>query len=335
MAHEIEQFADGTAAFVSARVDAWHQLGITLPEEFTAEQAMTHARLGGWNVRKRPAFVQADDGRYVRWEGKYATVRDNPVQADQIDILGGVGADYQVFQNEQLCHLLNMVVDESGAHFETAGSLKGGREVFVTMRLPMHMQIGGVDRVVTYLVILTSHDGSSNIRILTTPIRVVCANTQNAALNHNDGIFTIRHSGNLEVKISEVRAKLGLSFKYLDDFNTAAEKMINAPLREVDFTNKVRRIFPARRDLTEVGKARYAEKIDLLRGLYRESATNTDIRNTRWAGFQAVTEYIDHAMPVRGKNATDEQKAIIRANKALTRPSALRAKYAAFNAFTV
>ena len=27
MAHEIETFTDGTAAFASARTDAWHQLG--------------------------------------------------------------------------------------------------------------------------------------------------------------------------------------------------------------------------------------------------------------------------------------------------------------------
>ena len=39
------------------------------------------------------------------------------------------------------------LVDESGAHFDTAGSLRGGREVFVTMRMPNHMTVGGVDRV--------------------------------------------------------------------------------------------------------------------------------------------------------------------------------------------
>ena len=50
MAHEIETFDDGTAAFVTARTDAWHRLGVTTRDCLTAEQVMTTARLGGWNV---------------------------------------------------------------------------------------------------------------------------------------------------------------------------------------------------------------------------------------------------------------------------------------------
>ena len=48
--------------------------------------------------------------------------------------------DYVPFQNEACCDLLNALVDESGAHFETAGSMRGGRRVFVTMKLPKTMK---------------------------------------------------------------------------------------------------------------------------------------------------------------------------------------------------
>ncbi|MEO9240428.1 MAG: DUF945 domain-containing protein, partial [Jatrophihabitantaceae bacterium] len=53
MAHELENF-NGRTAFVTARRHAWHQLGTVLPEEFNAAQAMQHAMLGGWDVRKEP-----------------------------------------------------------------------------------------------------------------------------------------------------------------------------------------------------------------------------------------------------------------------------------------
>ena len=59
--------------------------------------------------------------------------------------LGVVGEDYQVVQNEQVADMLDKLVDESGAHFETAGSLRGGRSVFVTMKLPESMKVAGVD----------------------------------------------------------------------------------------------------------------------------------------------------------------------------------------------
>ena len=52
MAHDLETRDGGqSASFVSARQHAWHRLGTVLPEEFTAADAMRHAKLGGWNVR--------------------------------------------------------------------------------------------------------------------------------------------------------------------------------------------------------------------------------------------------------------------------------------------
>jgi hypothetical protein len=66
----------------------------------------------------------------------YATVRTNPITG-RLDVLGVVGSKYQPVQNEASCDLLDALVDQSGgAHFETAGALRGGRETFVTMKLP-------------------------------------------------------------------------------------------------------------------------------------------------------------------------------------------------------
>src|SRR4051794_37466914 len=80
MAHQIEQYTDGTAGFVTARQHAWHRLGTVLPDAFTAEQAMTHARLGGWNVRTEPltATVVGDDGvTILDVADHFATVRSH------------------------------------------------------------------------------------------------------------------------------------------------------------------------------------------------------------------------------------------------------------------
>ena len=61
------------------------------------------------------------------------------------------------------CALLNALTDESGAHFETAGALRGGREIFVTMKLPKSMTFdgrdGSEDRTDFFLAALNSHDG--------------------------------------------------------------------------------------------------------------------------------------------------------------------------------
>ena len=46
-----------------------------------------------------------------------------------------------------------------------------------------------------------------------------------------------------------------------------------------------------------------------------EADTNANIRATRWAGYPAITEYLDHAAPGHGKTAPD--KAINRALRSL------------------
>ena len=51
-------------------------------------------------------------------------------------LLGVVGSGYHPLQNEEHAEFLNLLADESGAIFDTAGSLRGGRQVFVTMKLP-------------------------------------------------------------------------------------------------------------------------------------------------------------------------------------------------------
>jgi hypothetical protein len=63
MAHLIEQFTDGTAAFASARKDAWHRLGTVTKGAMTAEEAMSTAYLAGWNVRKLPLTATVIDDK--------------------------------------------------------------------------------------------------------------------------------------------------------------------------------------------------------------------------------------------------------------------------------
>ena len=74
-----------------------------------------------------------------------------------------MGSKYEPVQNEESCALLNALTDESGAVFETAGALRGGRETFVTMKMPESMSFDGIDgskdRTDFFLAALNSHDG--------------------------------------------------------------------------------------------------------------------------------------------------------------------------------
>src|SRR5699024_1348013 len=87
MAHNLDINA-GQASFVSAREDAWHRLGTVLPDSFTAEQAMEHGLLGGWNVRKVPLYADPS----VTIEGTTEVAPSAPSAAAD-DLLGGHGPE--------------------------------------------------------------------------------------------------------------------------------------------------------------------------------------------------------------------------------------------------
>ncbi|MBK6311127.1 MAG: DUF932 domain-containing protein [Candidatus Microthrix sp.] len=89
-------------------------------------------------------------------------------------------------------------------------------QVFVTMRLPEHLTIGGTDRVDLNIAALNSHDGYSAFRVLITPVRVVCANTQHAALRNHLSSWSIRHTRNAKTAVQAARDTLGLTFAYVD-----------------------------------------------------------------------------------------------------------------------
>jgi phage/plasmid-like protein (TIGR03299 family) len=301
MAHQLETWRDGSASFVSAREHAWHRLGTVLPDGFDAAQAMQHAKLGGWNVRKEALqTVPVIDAHGVTPSlpvpDQFATVRTNPVTGTT-EVLGVVGAGYTPIQNEAHAILLDSLVSQGGAHFETAGSLRGGRSVFLSMKLPTTMLIGGIDPVDLYLVALNSHDGTSAFRLLVSPVRVVCANTQALAISRAQASFSIRHTSGAQGNIAQARQALGLTFKYAEAFQAGADRMIAQSITDDQFEEIIGKLWATP---SESARSRtISENRSLvLKQLLSFSPTNTEIRGSRWAAYQAVTEWTDHFAPI-------------------------------------
>ncbi len=168
------------------------------------------------------------------------------------------------------------------------------------MKLPSTMQIGGIDPVDVYLVALNSHDGTSAFRLLVSPVRVVCANTQALAVRRAQASFSIRHTSGARGNIAQARQALGLTFRYVEAFQAEAEKLIAREMTDTQFKTVIGALWTAdpesKRAATIAGNRESA-----LWDLYRAAPTNRHIRGTRWAGYQAVTEYLDHFAPIADK----------------------------------
>jgi phage/plasmid-like protein (TIGR03299 family) len=332
MPHEIDTHGDQAAA-VFARTDAWHRLGTTVRDRaFSAEEAMRLGHLGGWRVRKVPLIaheVTADCVTSIDAPG-YATVRDNPFTG-RAEALGVVGAGYEPLQNEDHAGFLNNLADQSGAVFDTAGSLRGGRQVFITMQLPDTLTIGGTDQVALNIAALNSHDGSGAFRILVIPVRVVCANTQAAALADHASSFSIRHTRNAKAAVAAARDALGLTLRYVEAFEVEADRLIQTALTDAEFDTLIAPTFgTVKPDAPERTKQADRQRRHDLSFLFHDADTQAGIRGTAWAGYQAVAEYVDHYAPVRAKTDT----ATARASSLLMSNAPTKIKHRAWSILT-
>jgi phage/plasmid-like protein (TIGR03299 family) len=309
MGHNLD-INNGVASFADSRTDAWHALGQSGLGGMTADVALKEAHLAGWDLRKLPLSVQTEGGLYIPVPDRFAVVRNNPIIDGQVDVLGDVGKAYRIWQNEELCSLLDTLVDESGAHYETAGALDGGRKVFITMKIPSHIKIGGVDPVDLYLAIVTSHDGSMSHTLMVTPVRIVCQNTLNCAFGNHSYMFKVRHTkGSDKIMAAQARELLGMSFNYMDAFQADAEKMIQATLTQQRFEEIIAKEFGAKEGAAAATVTRAEKKLDQMAELFADSHTHEGVRSTVWAGFNALTEWADHFAPTRG-DQQDEDRAV-------------------------
>ena len=287
----------------------WHRSGTPVNGVLTAAEAIVEAGLD-WEVDKQPIFLA--DGTEVR--DKFATVRKSDNRP-----LGVVGARYTPIQNQESFDFLDSLVDTGEAKYETAGSLDGGRKIWLLAKVPGNIEPVKNDVIERYLCLFNSHDGTSGLGTLFTPTRVVCKNTLNMAVGQAKAVYKIRHTKNYMNKIEEAREMLGFAVRYYDMFNEAM-KTLAGRLVNVDITNKfVNDLLPKPETKQEGRFETWANKQEVLQNLI-ESGMGTDIpgvRGTAYGLFNAATEFADHHIQLRGKTLTEAERLAKRANSIL------------------
>jgi len=306
MAHELET-QNGVASFASFREPAWHGLGTVFTEEKNTQEMLAAANLNDWNVRLEDVVIPntlTSDKNY------FYVVRNNPTDKTQTDVLGVVGERYRVLQNEDLFSFGDNILD-GGGRWETAGSIRGGRVVFGSLALERETVLdpnGVADKVKTYLLINTSHDGSIAIQASITPVRVVCANTLNLALGSKRGTkngvkqsFKIRHTQTAEGKIQIARETLGLANAYMDAFDVMAKAMIEKEITAQQFNEIILAAYPKPEKDSKGSIKKWETKVDVINDIYT-GQFNGMIANTAWGAFNALTERLDWYRSARGDN---------------------------------
>lgn len=199
-----------------------------------------------------------------RWYATYRTDDNTP--------LGIVKGKYTPVQNIDAFRFFDNAIENGNADWYTAGSLDGGRQIFISAKLPNSINIGN-DEVDNYLIFTNSHDGSSGVKIMIAPVRVICFNMLNAAYKSSSAYISFKHTTNVHSKIDIATEILGITDVKIKSFKELCEELAKKKVND-GFAEKF---------ITDFYLT--TEEQNLLKGTH---FTYKDVINKRWAALEAA-----------------------------------------------
>lgn len=276
-------------AYVGSEGAPWHGLGVVLDGPATSKEMIAAA---GMDWRSELHEMYLDTGRLV---GCQKAV----VRSDTKAILGTVGVKYRPVQNAEAFDFMDGLVSKEAIRYHTAGCLGNGERVWALAKFNGDVRIGGTDDIVSkYLLLANSHDGSSCVSVLWTPIRVVCQNTLSSALNGSRNTMRITHTRSATAKLAQASDVLGLTEAFYEAFTKRAAEMVGRPLNRVAALTYFKSVVPESDEKEHERAAHNARATHArLMQLWDEGigADMPGVRHTLWMAYNAVTEFTDHA----------------------------------------
>lgn len=310
MAHMIDDTAGKPAfTFDATEGEAWHKLGVAIPEEF-AKDPRKIAELAGaaYTVSKEQVGYQAG-GNFKAIPNRMALVRSDTGAA--LEVLSD--NRYNVVQPVEYFEAFRDSLQKNHLRISSAGVLKGGRILFVNSKLDSQFSVNvmGLDQSVSYLCMGGGYDGTMSSFGYLSDFRTVCWNTlsaniaQRKAGKDGQGLFKVPHTAIFDGEV--LGAALGLLGKEVavrsNVFNTMAGRKAMG--------EQVKAYFAAVLGVKEVDNqekmsTQQINKMNALIELYKNGpgANLASAKGTWWGALNAVTHFVDHRATTR--KADDE-----------------------------
>lgn len=219
---------DGGKARLYSATPAWHGLGQVIPGGITDIDDVI--RLGGLDV---PAVsVPVPEFTIPGLPGKHAAPGQFGVfNGNTGEFWGMVGKVHKNVAVRTSFEFMQDVVNSGAVTWESAGLMGGGRRVFISCRLPQGITIdaaGVNDYTELFLVVQDARDGSTSYKVMLTPWRPICRNTNRFALRDAAAVAPLRHTNGLPGRLEKVRKTLGMTVDYAAAFAAEGEALIRA-----------------------------------------------------------------------------------------------------------
>lgn len=269
------------------RTAPWHGLGVRVEESLTSEDALKAAGLD-WKVKQQQ--ILTIDLKEI--QGYKANVRE-----DNNTVLGVVTDRYKVVQNDEAFAFTDSLISH-GVTYETAGSLSQGRRVWMLAKLPDSYTLAD-EKIDPYIVFSNSHDGTGAIKVAMTPIRVVCQNTLNLALNDAKRIWSTIHTGDIKLKLDEARSTLLMAGQYMGALSREAEELSLIKMTDKKVMQYIDELIKMPEEPTDLQKANIISLRTDITHRYFDAPDLRLLPKNGWRFINAVSDFATHAEPLR------------------------------------
>ena len=288
----------------NGRNAVWEEQGTMVKEAKTSEDVVKLAELD-YLVEKEEAL------RYGKPTGSYWNVRRmNTGDPSEDIVLGTVGKQYTNLQNRDAFKFMDEM-QGGRVLYESAGFFGKGEVVWIQARLAEDYTILG-DKVIPYIVLKNSFNGSSGVKVAMTPYRVTCKNTLNLAFKDArkaKRVWSARHSGSIETRIWEARHTLGMAEAYMKLMGDKFEELHKIKLRDEDKVKEiVQMIVPINDSITDRKKRNLIETQNDILYRYFNMPDLVVMDNTAARLIHAVSDTASHKDPARRTKKYAENK---------------------------
>ncbi len=310
MSHFVE-----TMAFRGERPWHWSETGQTGQSRkvgHLATRAEMQASAGlGWTVEKVPLGWLAPEGKLLIVPDVFGIKRsDRPTPMDGVS----VGSTFEPIQNDALFDFMEAVVKTGEAQFETAGCLKGGRNVWGLAQLAggiaVKRQRRGLvqeqDQHLAYLLCSMGHAGNQSFIANPTDVRVVCWNTLSMTFQDQEALgIRIRHTASAEERLAHAAKLVAETVESHAAWGQVLQQLADTPISKERFTTFVCQLLTGKDDEQEAMEvvAKLNEKGGRSETIFNNKAEQIQDNFQNGKGnagrdgkdaLDGVTEWIDH-----------------------------------------
>ncbi len=248
----------------------------------------------------------------VTVEGAKVPGRAAVVQQDTREVFGLVSDNYRPVGPRDSFGIVDDLLESGRAKPLAAGRLSDGREAFIQLQLDRQLKIGGDDgeTIDNYLVLHTGFDGHHALRGVVTPMRYACTNLLPFAGHNMQRAIRYMHTESIEQRLADAAGTLELVDAYVDGFEETANGLIVAKFTTPQMRSFLSRLIPipkdANPDKDRAAKSKQ-EARDAIMAIFANADNLANVRETKWAAYNAVAEYFDHTVTKRTRVAASDE----------------------------